>query len=190
MNISTVRSAGLAAAAIGALAIAGCSSSSKGSGGSQAAAQNGGGTTAKTTVALRNVSGTGDVLVDGKGRTLYMSDQEMSSKGKILCSTGDCTAIWTPLTVAAGQKPTAPSSVMSMLATVKRPDGTSQVSFGGAPLYTFSFDHKAGDVGGNGEKDSFAGTDFTWHAATANGAATAPSTPPSSSDTGYGNGGY
>jgi predicted lipoprotein with Yx(FWY)xxD motif len=138
---------------------------------------------------VRSVSGTGDVLVDAKGRTLYIADQEMT--GKVLCSSDACTAIWTPLTVAAGQQPTGPSQVSSMLATVKRPDGSLQVAFNGAPLYTFSFDHAAGDVGGNGQKDSFGGTDFSWHTATASGAAPAPA--PSTSDAStpnYGNGGY
>ncbi len=168
------------AAAVGALALAGCSSSSKGSTPPPASA--GGGAT--TTVAIHNVSGAGDILVDAKGRTLYRSDQEMT--GKILCSTDDCTAIWTPLTVPSGQKPTGPSQVSSMLTTVTRPDGKTQVALNGAPLYTFSFDHSAGAVGGNGQKDSFGGTDFTWHTATANGVAAAP--PSTSSDNG--NGGY
>ena len=174
----------LLAAGIGALALAGCSSSSKG--GSPAQPAGGQGASNNTTVSVRNISGSGDVLVDAKGRTLYLSDQEMS--GKVVCSTDDCTAIWTPLTVAAGQQPTGPSQVSPMLSTVIRSDGKTQVSFNGSPLYTFSFDHAAGDVGGNGQKDSFGGTNFTWHTATAKGAAPAPST--SSSDNGGYGGGY
>jgi predicted lipoprotein with Yx(FWY)xxD motif len=187
MNISTasaMRRGCLAAAAIGALALAGCSSSSKGS---PAASAPAGGGSGNTTVAVRSVSGTGDVLVDAKGRTLYISDQEMT--GKILCSSDACTAIWTPLTVVAGKQPSGPTQVSSMLATVKRPDGSLQVAFNGAPLYTFSFDHAAGDVGGNGQKDSFGGTDFTWQIAIASGVAPAPTTSNASTPN-YGNGGY
>ena len=177
----------LVAAGIGALVLAGCSSKSQ-SGSPAQPAQ--GGSSANTTVATRNVSGTADVLVDADGRTLYASEQEMS--GKVLCSSDDCTAIWKPLTVTAGQKPTGPSAVSAKLAIVKRPDGASQVAFNGAPLYTFSFDHAAGDLSGEGQKDSFGGTNFVWHAATASGvAAPAPSSSQSSADTGGGGyGGY
>jgi len=182
----TITGSWLVGAGIGALVLAGCSS--KSDNGSPAQPAQGGGSS-NMTVATRNVSGTGDVLVDGKGRTLYTSEQEMS--GKILCSTKDCLAIWTPLTVDAGQKPTGPSAVSAKLGTVKRPDGASQVAFNGEPLYTFSFDHAAGDVSGEGQKDSFNGTSFVWHAATASGlAAPAPSSGQSSSDTGGGYGGY
>lgn len=180
----TIKTGWLVGAGIGALVLAACSS--KTDNGSPAQPAQGGGSS-NMTVATRNVSGTGDVLVDAKGRTLYTSEQEMS--GKILCSTKDCLAIWTPLTVDSGQKPTGPSAVSAKLGTVKRPDGTSQVEFGGAPLYTFSFDHSAGDVAGEGQKDSFNGTSFVWHAATASGVAVpAPST--SSSSSGTGGGGY
>jgi predicted lipoprotein with Yx(FWY)xxD motif len=172
----TITGSWLVAAGIGTLVLAGCSS--KSDNGSPAQPAQGG--SSNMTVATRNVSGTGDVLVDAKGRTLYTSEQEMS--GKILCSTKDCTAIWTPLTVDAGQKPTGPSAVSAKLGTVKRPDGASQVAFNGEPLYTFSFDHAAGDVSGEGQKDSFNGTSFIWHAATTSGVA-APST-------GGGYGGY
>ena len=148
-----------AAAGFGVLAlVAGCSS---GTGNTQPNQAGGG-----TTVAVRDVSGD-QVLVNSSGRTLYTSDQEKAA-GKVLCSSTDCLAIWTPLTVAAGQQPTAPSGVT--LSTVSRPDGSTQVEFNGGPLYTFSFDHGAGDVKGENTKDSFAGTHFTWHAATSSGA--------------------
>jgi hypothetical protein len=39
------------------------------------------------------------------------------------------------------------------LGTVKRPDGRIQVTFKGAPLYTFYLDRKRGDLRGNGFKD-------------------------------------
>jgi predicted lipoprotein with Yx(FWY)xxD motif len=182
----TIKTGLLVAAGIGALALAGCSS--KSDNGSSAQPAQGGGSS-NMTVATRNVSGTGDVLVDAKGRTLYTSEQEMS--GKIICSTDDCTAIWTPLTVGAGQKPTAPSAVSAKLTTVKRPDGASQVAFNGEPLYTFSFDHAAGDVSGEGQRDDFNGTHFVWHAVTPSGAvAPAPTSSQSSSDTSGGYGGY
>ena len=162
-----------AAAGFGVLALVASCTSSTGNHSNQA----GGG----TTVAVRNVSGD-QVLVNSSGRTLYTSDQEKAA-GKILCSSSDCLAIWTPLTVAMGQQPTAPSGVTSTLSTVSRPDGSIQVAFKGQPLYTFTFDHATGDVHGDNVKDSFSGTNFTWHAANTNGAV-APGS--GSSNPGYG----
>ena len=37
-----------------------------------------------------------------------------------------------------------------MIATIKRPDGSHQVTFDGRPLYYYSKDTKAGDVNGQG----------------------------------------
>jgi predicted lipoprotein with Yx(FWY)xxD motif len=170
----------VAVAGLGALVlVAGCSSSA----GARSDQSDG-----ATTVSVRDVAGVGKVLADAHGRTLYTSDQERAA-GRILCASGACTAIWTPLTVAKGAKPTAPSGVSAGLGTVSRPDGSRQVAFMGEPLYTFSFDHSAGEVKGNGVQDSFGGTAFTWHAATADGAQVAPA---STSPTvpGYGPGGY
>lgn len=170
----------LAVAGFGALALlAACNSSGGGTSGQPA----GGG----MTVSVQNVSGTGQVLVDAQGRTLYTSDQEQAA-GKILCASSACQAIWTPLTVGMGQQPSGPSGVSGKLGTEKRPDGSLQVTFRGGPLYTFTFDHSAGQVNGNGQKDSFDGTNFVWRAATASGVAAQPTS--GASTPGYGGGGY
>jgi len=177
------RPAVLLATGIAAVLAAGCSSGSSGtsSGGTASGGSTGSGS---ATVATRTIAGMGAALVDSKGRTLYVSDQE--SAAKLLCTTSDCTAIWVPLTVPKGRTPTGPAQLSGMLSVVMRPDGTSQVALDGKPLYTFSFDHAPGDVGGNGQKDSFGGTNFTWHVATTGGAAPAPTTTQAPSSGGYG----
>jgi predicted lipoprotein with Yx(FWY)xxD motif len=163
----------LAVAGIGTLVIAGCGTSMDsraGSSGQQAAP----GGAAGQTVSIREGSGIGKVLVNAKGRTLYLDDQEKS--GRILCAKADCTAIWAPLTIKGSKAPTGPADVNDRLGTIKRPDGITQVTLDGAPLYTFAYDMIPGDVKGNGQKDTFDGTSFSWHAATPNGPAGAQST--------------
>lgn len=166
----------LPAAAIGMLALAGCSSSGGSGGGTLSPGNNTAGSAA-TTVMIRSVSGK-SVLTNSAGRTLYESDQE---NGTVLCKSSACTAIWRPLTVAAGQTPTGPSQLAGRLSTMRGAGEKTQVALDGKPLYTFSFDHGAGQIGGDGQKDSFSDGSFTWHAATAAaaGGGSAPSTPPS-----------
>jgi len=157
-----------------ALVASGCASGSN-SGGTSAGAGK-----SAVTVSERNVAGVGAALVDGDGKTLYFSDQE--SAQSIYCVDA-CLQFWTPLTIASGDSPTAGSGVTGMLSTTSRPDGQTQVTYGGKPLYTFSLDGDAGQAKGNGLTDAFGGTQFKWHAAVASGTASAPS---SSDGNGYG----
>lgn len=119
---------------------------------------------AAATVSSRQVSGVGSVLVDKSGLALYASDQETG--GMARC-TGACTSFWKPLTVN-GTAPTG-SDISGTLGTVKRADGTTQVTYNGKLLYTFSLD-KPGHVNGNGFSDAFGSQKFTWHAVLAGAA--------------------
>jgi predicted lipoprotein with Yx(FWY)xxD motif len=105
------------------------------------------------------VSSMSGQLVDAKGAALYTNAQEKS--GKVMC-TGECASIWVPLTSSG--KPTAGDGVSGTLGTVKRPDGKTQVTLDGKPLYTFAEDNGSSKATGNGVKDSFGGQQFTWHA--------------------------
>ena len=113
------------------------------------------------------------VLVDRRGKTLYTLSAE--THGRFICTTKFCLSLWTPLVVARGTTPAG----AKLLATVKRPDGRTQVTYRGRPLYTFNEDSKPGDAKGNGFKDV-----GTWLAATPSGTATA--TPPSGGGYRYG----
>jgi predicted lipoprotein with Yx(FWY)xxD motif len=109
------------------------------------------------------------VLVTGAGKTLYSLSAE--THGRFICTDRSCLSLWTPLVVKHG---TTPAGV-GALATVKRPDGRTQVTYRGRPLYTFDMDRRPGDAKGNGFKDV-----GTWLAASVTSSrSTAPATAPS-----------
>jgi predicted lipoprotein with Yx(FWY)xxD motif len=145
---------------IGALAIAAAATlaacGGSGGGNTTAMSSTGGGT-----VSAKSVGGAGTVLVDSQGQALYASDQEAMT-GKVLC-TGACNSFWQPVT--ASGKVTSSGSVPGKLGEVKRPDGTTQVTFNGKPLYSFTQD-QTGQVTGDGFQDAFGGQQFTWHVVT------------------------
>jgi len=98
-------------------------------------------------------SGLGRIVVDGRGRTLYLFEKDRH--GRSACS-GTCAAYWPPLLTSA--KPVAKTGVKaSLIGTTKRADGTKQVTLAGHPLYFFSGDVKHGDTSGEGLHDFGAG---------------------------------
>jgi predicted lipoprotein with Yx(FWY)xxD motif len=126
----------------------------------------------------------GRVLVDARGKTLYLFLADKS--GKSMCS-GTCAVYWPPL--MTGTKALAGAGVKaSLLGTTKRSDGKLQVTYKGHPLYSFKLDAKAGQTKGEGLSD-FGGL---WWAVSPTGAAvkhaagagTTPTPPPT--DPGYG----
>jgi len=178
---------GIAAMALLALGLAACGGSDDSDNGSAAATTGGGG--GNQTVATMSISGIGNVLVDSSGKALYTNDMDTGSK--IVC-TDSCLTEWLPLAAPGGGQPTSDdSAVQAKLGTVQRPDGSSQVTFGGMPLYTF-VDDGTGEVTGDGFADSFGGTDFVWTAATASGkpASSSDTTTDSDSSSGGYSGGY
>ncbi len=91
----------------------------------------------------------GTVLVSSTGRTLYHLTAE--KRGKIVC-TATCAKAWPPLTIKKGSKPSAGTGInQSKLGTIKRPDGTMQVTYNGFALYRYGDDTKKGDAEGQGE---------------------------------------
>lgn len=173
MSRSTYAFALLAVAA--AMAIAGCGSSSNssssteasGSETSSAGSESSGGanpasssekaasteTSSSTPVAAISVgtaANVGKVLVDSKGMTLYYFQKDQKGSGKSKCS-GACASAWPPL--LTGAEAEAMTGVQtSMLGTIKRSDGTTQVTYAGWPLYTFVEDKKPGEDNGTDSK--------------------------------------
>jgi predicted lipoprotein with Yx(FWY)xxD motif len=83
------------------------------------------------------------ILVTRTGRTLYSLSAERN--GRFICTNSACLSLWKPLR--------GPATGAGGLGLVTRPDHTRQVAYKGAPLYTFTGDHQAGDVNGNGFRD-------------------------------------
>ena len=91
-------------------------------------------------------TGLGDVLVDSKGRTLYLFLKDTGTTSE--CS-GECATDWPPVEVS-GTPTTGQGADASMIGTTARSDGTTQVTYNGHPVYRFEGDKKAGDTNGEG----------------------------------------
>jgi predicted lipoprotein with Yx(FWY)xxD motif len=169
------RSIGLATLAVAAtLALAACGDDD----GDDASAA----TSSGDAVSTQTIDGT-DVLVDADGRALYVADQEQG--GEVLCE-ASCLEIWDPLLVSELDADAA--SLESAFADVKRPDGGRQMTFDGAPLYSFT-EEGPGELTGDGVVDSFDGIEFTWRAATSGDSTSADSSESDSSESDSSGGG-
>ena len=180
-----------AAVAVPALLLAACGTSSgspaAGGSGSSAAQSSTSASSAKVVTVEAHSGAVGTFLTDGSGRTLYLFAKDAT--GKSSCS-GDCTEYWPPLTTA-GAPAASGAAKASMLATITRPDGSKQVTYGGHPLYYFAGDAAAGDLKGQGTNGfgakwwvvSPAGASITM---AASGSGSSPSSPTKSSGGGGG----
>ncbi len=95
------------------------------------------------------------------GHALYL--WEADKNGTSACSAA-CAAAWPPDTVTG--TPQAGSGVnQALLGTIKRADGTAQLTYNGHPLYYFSGDSASGAAHGQGSKAFGAG----WYVVNASG---------------------
>jgi len=149
----------LAAAFLGALAIAGCGGSSSSSTTATEATKTA--TLPKPKppppnaeegtvfVSLGSAKGLGEVLVNSEGRTLYaFSGAECEAA---------CAKAWPPLLDENGEPQPSNGTAAARLGAVKRPDGTTQVTYAGHPLYSFGGDKAPGEANGDGQS-AFGGT--------------------------------
>jgi predicted lipoprotein with Yx(FWY)xxD motif len=98
------------------------------------------------TISTGKVKGLGTVLVDSKGRTLYMF---VPDKQKKVTCTGSCAAAWPPVKVAKGEKIVAAKGVkQSLLSSDTNPSGGRVATYAKWPLYTYVGDAKAGTAAG------------------------------------------
>ena len=177
--------AGLAALALALSACASSSSSSSAStpatsapaaGASSPASSAPASSASGSALSMTTINGTA-VVTDSKGMTLYWFVPDTSTASKC---TGSCATYWPPVTGPV----TAGSGVTGMLGTITRPDGTTQATYDGHPLYTYAGDSAPGQAKGNGLNVSGG----LWWEMTVSGAKPATST--STSGSGGGGGGY
>jgi len=86
------------------------------------------------------------ILVDGSGRTLYLFEKDQANQSA--CS-GACVAAW-PVDQTSGAPKAGSGVKASLLGTIKRADGTTQVTYSRHPLYYYSGDSGAGQENGQG----------------------------------------
>jgi predicted lipoprotein with Yx(FWY)xxD motif len=148
-----------AALVVVALSVVGCGSGGGNNASAQAPPKAADGKSATVGIANESV---GEVLVDSRGRTLYVFERDAGSKS---ACTGACSAQWPPL-LASGKPTVGVGANPSLAAISARLDGTTQVTYNGHPVYLFSGDQKPGDTNGQAV-NAFGGL---WYVISASGA--------------------
>jgi len=98
---------------------------------------------AATTTSLRTTTiGGTTVLTNAKGFTLYSFAPDTPTTSKCY---GTCAAYWPPVTGTAA----AGAGLPGQVATIKRTDGSEQLTYNGHPLYTYVGDSAPGQANGN-----------------------------------------
>jgi predicted lipoprotein with Yx(FWY)xxD motif len=92
----------------------------------------------------------GTILVDAQGRTLY--EFASDSKNTSTC-TGQCLTYW-PVATAPANPPGAVPGITGSLGSFARPDGGTQLTINGLPLYTYAADTAPGMTSGQGSTGS------------------------------------
>jgi predicted lipoprotein with Yx(FWY)xxD motif len=97
---------------------------------------------AKTTTVKVMKTRYGKILVDGRGRALYLFTRE--STPTVRCY-GACATAW-PVFHATGDLRAGTGADSHLIGTTSRRDGTKQVTYAGHPLYHYVTDRKPGQV--------------------------------------------
>ncbi len=89
----------------------------------------------------------GSFLTGPNGMTLYVFTAD---KPDVSNCTGQCAAVWPPLTASSGASVLPPTGAMSSFGTLTRADGSIQITYNHMPLYFYAKDTKPGDTLGQG----------------------------------------
>jgi predicted lipoprotein with Yx(FWY)xxD motif len=88
----------------------------------------------------------GPLLVDAHGHTLYLFEKDGNANSSCYSA---CAGLWPPVT-SATRAVAGHGADAAKLGSADRSDGTSIVTYGGHPLYTYAGDAHPGDVSGQG----------------------------------------
>jgi predicted lipoprotein with Yx(FWY)xxD motif len=89
----------------------------------------------------------GQVLVESNGLTVYLFLADSSTTSA--CNSASCVQYWPPV-LTNGAPQAGPGVNASLLGTITRADGATQITYNGHPLYRFVSDKAAGDETGQG----------------------------------------
>ena len=99
-----------------------------------------------TVIAVANNAAHGQILVDGKGMTVYLF---VADTGTSSTCYGSCATVWPPV-LTDGAPQAGSGADKALLGTTTRTDGKVEVTYAGHPLYYFIRDKVAGDTTGQG----------------------------------------
>ena len=112
-------------------------------------------------LAAREATDVGTIVADAGGFTLYRFDKDSAKPPATTC-VADCATKWPPVVVDPKGRLALEGVDRSAVGLVQRPDGTSQLTLGGWPVYRFAGDANPGATEGQG-------VGGTWYAVTPEG---------------------
>ena len=109
------------------------------------------GTTGSNPLVVATEGGPAPYLANSAGSALYMLQGDTDGSK---CDE-ECTHVWPPMTVVESLPSNTPGVDAAMIGTVRRADGSMQVTYGGHPLYNSAADGGAGRTAGHGVGDKW-----------------------------------
>jgi predicted lipoprotein with Yx(FWY)xxD motif len=144
MLAGTVLALGAVATACGGSSSGGAASASPSQPAAGASTSSAPAASASSAVDAKKIS-FGTILVDDKGKTLYLFKPDKGG-GKSTCYS-TCAVDWPPL-LTNGKATPGSGLKASLLGTTTRSDGKTQVTYHGWPLYYYAGDSAPGDMNG------------------------------------------
>ena len=89
----------------------------------------------------------GQIVVDGKGMSVYYYTKDTKDSGTSAC-TGGCLTAWPPVLTTSDTP--AVEGVTGTVGTITTPDGKKQLTINGMPVYYYEKDKAPGDITGQG----------------------------------------
>jgi predicted lipoprotein with Yx(FWY)xxD motif len=113
-------------------------------------------------LAAKDAPDLGTIVIDVDGFTLYRFDKDRAKPTPTTTCVDACAVKWPPVTVDPKGKLALEGVDKAAVGMVQRPDGTTQLTLGGWPVYRFAGDTEPGATAGQGVSG-------TWFAITPDG---------------------